>query len=89
MWKISWSNKARKQLTKLDIDIQKQIAKFIDEKLILCSEPQTLGKRLSGATLGKFYRFRIGDYRLICDVQKQSITITVLKIGHRKEVYRG
>lgn len=89
MWKIKWEKKALKELSKLDRQAQKQIKDFIDDRLIPCDDPEIIGKKLSGSVLGSYIRYRTGNYRIICDVQKNIITINVLKVGHRKEVYRG
>ncbi|WP_192484314.1 MULTISPECIES: type II toxin-antitoxin system RelE family toxin [Cysteiniphilum] len=89
MWRVAFDKKAEKQFNGLDSQVKKRIAKFIDERLIPSSDPQDLGKPLVGKSFGNHIRFRIGDYRLICDIQDQEITVLVLRIGHRREIYRG
>ena len=89
MWEIKFDNKAIKQLSKLDKSIQKRISDFIDSKLQVSEDPKTLGKKLQGKTLGNFYRYRVGDYRMICDIHDDIVTVHVLKVAHRREVYRG
>jgi mRNA interferase RelE/StbE len=89
MWQVIFEKKAEKQFNALDSQVKKRIAKLIDERLITANDPRELGKPLVGKSFGNHIRFRVGDYRLICDIQDQEITVLVLRIGHRKEVYRG
>ena len=89
MWEVIFERKAQKQFNALDFQIKKRIAKFIDERLIPASNPRELGRALVGATFGDHFRFRVGDYRLICDIQDKEIVILVLRIAHRNEVYNG
>ena len=89
MWNIVFERKEQKQFDRLDDKTKKRIAKFIDERLIPSENPLSLGKALVGKSFGDHVRFRVGDYRLVCDIQDKEITILVLRIGHRKEVYRG
>lgn len=89
MWEVIFERKAQKQFNALDSQIKKRIAKFIDERLIPSNNPREIGRALVGATLGDHFRFRIGDYRLICNIQDKEIVILVLRIAHRNEVYNG
>lgn len=89
MWQIIFEKKAEKQFNALNPQVKKRIANFIEERLIPSNDPSELGKPLVGKSFGNHIRFRVGDYRLICDIQEQKITVLVLRIGHRKEVYRG
>ena len=88
MWQVRFDKKAIKQLGKLDRDVQKRISDFIDNKLQISDDPKTLGKKLQGKTLGNFYRYSAGDYRMICNVKDEIVTVYVLKITHRGEIYR-
>lgn len=85
-WKIEIDNDARKAIKKLDKQIQRRIVKFLREKLIKHSNPRQLGAPLQGK-LKSFWKYRIGDYRLICEIQDETITILVINVGHRKDVY--
>lgn len=84
-WQILFTKKAEKEFSKLDKDIQKQIFKAIIEKLK--KDPNTHLKSLTGDKKD-FYKFRVGNYRLICHKNIDKITILILKIGHRRDVYR-
>lgn len=83
--KVIFSDKAKKFFLKLDRPIQKQIQKFI-LKLEGMSDPRASGKMLVGNLLG-FWRYRVGDYRLLCRIVDKELVITVVEVGHRKEVY--
>ena len=82
---VIFADKARKEFLKLDKPIQKQIQTFI-VKLQELDDPRTRGKALVG-NLSGLWRYRIGDYRLVCEIEDTKILITVLRIAHRKEVY--
>lgn len=82
---VVFSGKAEKEFLKLDKPIQKQIQSFI-LKLQKLEKPRSTGKALSGNLQG-LWRYRVGDYRIICDIQDDQILITVLRIAHRKKVY--
>ena len=77
---------AKKQLKNLDFTIQKRIAKFIDNLQEL-ENPRIKGKSLAG-NLSGFWRYRVGDYRIICDIVDNEITIYILDISHRSKSYK-
>lgn len=82
---LEYSEDAAKQLKKIDKPIQKRIVKYMEEVRNL-DDPRTRGKGLS-SNLAHLWRYRVGDYRIICDIQDDKIIISVLRIAHRKEVY--
>lgn len=86
-WQIEISRTAEKQIQRLDRTAQKWILDFLRERVQASPNPRQLGKPLQGAKKG-LWRYRVGDYRLICDIQDERITVLVLRVGHRKEVYR-
>ena len=85
--KIEYSEQAFKQLSKLDKPVQKQIKNYMDEVAAL-EDPRSRGRALKG-TLSELWRYRSGDYRIICNIQDDKILITILRLGHRKEVYKA
>ncbi len=87
VWKIELSETARKQLAKLDKDEAKRITKFLRQRLAVIENPRSAGKALTGP-LGGLWRYRVGDYRLICEIQDGVLRILVVKIGNRREVYK-
>ncbi len=86
MYNLKYSDKALKQLKKLDRVSQKLILNWIKKNLIGSENPRIKGKSLTGNHKGK-WRYRIGDYRLICQIKDNELLILALSIGHRKDVY--
>lgn len=84
---IEFSPLAEKQFLKLDKQIQRQIQKFVLQLKNL-ENPRSRGKALVG-NLSHLWRYRVADYRLICDIQDKKILVTILRIGHRKEIYKN
>ncbi len=84
MWKVEFSEKAVKQFAELPRNIQQNIVKAIEEKLLV--NPDFYLSRLSGH-MGSFYRFRVGNYRLLCLRRDEEIFVMVL--GHRKDIYKS
>ena len=82
---IEYTETARKQLKKLDKTMQKRILDYMDE-IALLENPRSRGKALVENMRG-LWRYRVGDYRVICEIQESRIIISVLKIGHRKNIY--
>lgn len=87
-WRIELTATAAKQLGKLDKAQARRITTFLRQRLATLDDPRSAGKALTGPQLGSFWRYRLGDYRLICDVQDGVLRILVIEIGHRREVYR-
>ena len=83
--RIEYTETARKQLRKLDRTMQKRILDYMDEVAPL-ENPRSRGKALVENMRG-LWRYRIGDYRVICEIQESRIIISMLKIGHRKNIY--
>lgn len=86
-WQIKLETSADKELDKLDQQIAKRILKFLHERIAPLDNPRSIGEPLSGI-LSDYWKYRVGDYRIICDIQDNIITILVLAIGNRKQVYR-
>ena len=85
-YKVILSEKARKALKKLDKHTSSLIIGWIEKNLEGCENPRIHGKGLTSNRLGQ-WRYRIGDYRLICEIQDKKIIIYVLEVGHRKRIY--
>lgn len=88
IWKVEFERQAQRAFNKLDKTSKQRIARFIDERLIPASDPRDLGKPLSGTDYRGVWRFRVGDYRLLTRIENEVVTIVVLKIGHRSDVYQ-
>ena len=87
-WEIELSVEADRELSKLDPQHAKRILKFLRDRVAHLENPRSLGKPLQGSRLGEFWRYRVGDYRLICKIEDDRLLVLVLSIGHRKEIYR-
>ena len=86
-WTIDYSETAGKQLAKLDKKTAKDILDYMEERVAILDNPRDTGKALKGK-LGEFWRYRLGNYRIIADIQDAKILILVVQIGNRKDVYR-
>jgi mRNA interferase RelE/StbE len=86
-WTVDYTETARKQLRKLDKQVARRILDFLDERVATADEPRSMGKALTGP-LGNFWRYRVGEYQIICDIQDGQLRVLVVQIGNRREVYR-
>lgn len=86
-WTIEYTETSRKQLKKLDKQIAKRILDYMDARVSGSKNPRSSGKVLVGS-LGGLWRYRVGDYRIICDIQDNALRVLVVKIGNRGDVYR-
>ena len=86
-WQIDYTDTALKQLGKLDKPAAKRIVDFMDERIAMSDDPGDTGKALVGPLLGAFWRYRVGDYRVVCDIQDNVLRILVIEVGNRKDVY--
>lgn len=88
VWTISYTDTARKQLRKLDRQVARRLMDFLDERVAGDGDPRSLGVALNGPLLGSYWRYRIGDYRILCDIQDAILNVLVIEIGARKDIYR-
>ena len=88
VWQINVSETAEKQLGKLDRQVAQRIKYFLSVRVALLDNPRSLGEALKESELGEFWKYRVGDWRLICEIQDKQILITVLSLGSWREVYR-
>lgn len=86
MWTIKIDSRVEKELKKLDKVAQKRIINYLKEKVITQENPRLLGKSLQGNKQG-LWRYRVGDYRIICQILDSELIILVVKVGHRKNIY--
>ena len=86
MYTLRYSDRAIKQLTKLDVGVQRLILTWIASNLENCENPRIKGKGLTANRSGE-RRYRVGDYRIICDIRDDELIILALSIGHRKNIY--
>ncbi len=87
VWRIEITRTAEKQISKLSRQAQKAIQQFLRERLLPAENPRQWGKPLRGEKQD-LWRYRVGDYRLICDIQDERVVVLILEVGHRKDIYR-
>ncbi|HZV90366.1 MAG TPA: type II toxin-antitoxin system RelE/ParE family toxin [Candidatus Binatus sp.] len=87
-WKIEFSAEADRELSKLDREVIKRILKFLQERAAKLDNPRSIGNALQGPRFGEFWKYRVGDCRLICKIEDARVVVLVLRIGHRSDVYR-
>jgi len=86
VWTVEVSDFAEKQLRKLDRQIQKRLIDWLDDRIDGCKNPRHFGEPLRGEMAG-FWRYRVGNYRIICEIQDEQLIVIALAVGHRREVY--
>ena len=87
-WQIELSTLAQKNLDQLDPQIARRILTFLNERVAHLDDPRSIGEALKGARLGEFWKYRVGDYRIVSRIEDGTLCILVVKIGNRREVYR-
>ena len=86
-WRVELSEQVRRQLQRLDREPRRRIERFMVERLTTEEDPRRLGAPLQG-TMAGLWRYRIGDYRLLCRIEDGRCVVLALAVGHRREVYR-
>ena len=87
-WEIELDDAAKKDLAKLDKQVARRIVTFLRERLAVLDDPRSIGESLKGSKLGEFWKYRVGDYRVISTIEDGALRILVVRIGNRREVYR-
>lgn len=87
-WKVELSSQALKALGQLDAQVARRILTFLHDRVAPLEDPRSIGEALKGSRLGEFWKYRIGDYRVISSIEDGALRILVVKIGNRREVYR-
>ena len=85
-WVCKFDRRALRELNKLDPQSKQQILSYLEERIASGSDPRRFGKTLK-ANLAGLWRYRIGDYRVICQIIDNELTVLVLAVGHRKTIY--
>jgi len=86
-WRVEFTPEAEKQLAKLDKQSAKRIIKFLKERVASLNDPRSLGDPLKGR-LREFWRYRVGDYQILCRIEEGKLLVLVVRVGHRRDVYR-
>jgi mRNA interferase RelE/StbE len=87
-WRIELDPAAERELSKLDPQVARRILRFLHERVANLEDPRSIGEALRGSRLGEFWKYRVGDYRIISSIEDGALRILVVRIGNRREVYR-
>ena len=87
-WQIEFDPSAAKELAKLDKPTARRIVQFLRERVAPQNDPRSLGEALRGDELGSFWKYRLGDYRVVAEIVDRRVLVIVVRVGHRREVYR-
>lgn len=86
-WRIEYARAARKDIEGLDRQVALRIRAFLEDRIAHLDDPRSLGEALKGSSLRTFWKYRVGDYRIIASLEDEVLRILVVRIGHRKNVY--
>ncbi len=87
-WRIELERDAAKDLAQLDQDVVRRVLRFLRDRVSQLDDPRSIGEALKGRSLGDFWKYRVGDYRIIASIDNPTARILVLRIGNRREIYR-
>ncbi|MGA2851424.1 MAG: type II toxin-antitoxin system RelE/ParE family toxin [Terracidiphilus sp.] len=87
-WSIKFDRKAERELDRLDPQIARRINRFLFERVAPLDDPRSLGEALKGSELGELWKYRVGDYRIIAQIEDKLVCILVVRIGNRRQVFR-
>ena len=88
VWIIKYTESSSKQLKKLAKQTGLRVLDYMDERVAVLADPRSLGKNLKGPKMGEYWRYRVGDVRVICNILDGQMTVLVIEIGNRREVDR-
>jgi mRNA interferase RelE/StbE len=88
VWAIEFDEAAKKELAKLDRQVAIRLLDFLTQRVISLKDPRSVGQALRGSKLGEFWKYRVGDFRIIASIQDQKMIILVLRVGNKREIYR-
>lgn len=87
MWTVEFDDAAAKDLRRLDRRVQREILRYLRERIATTEDPRRFGKPLS-PELTRLWRYRVGDYRLICSIEDDRLVVLLVRIGDRRNVYK-
>lgn len=87
-WTIEIDRAAVRDLDRLDPQAARRILVFLHERVATLADPRSIGEALKGSKLGEFWKYRVGDYRIISSIEDGALRVLVVKVGNRREVYR-
>jgi mRNA interferase RelE/StbE len=87
-WRVEFLAQAAKDIEKLDRQVGRRIARFLFKRVAGLEDPRSIGEALRGTRFGEAWKYRVGDYRVICRIEDTRLLVLVVRIGHRREIYR-
>ena len=87
-WKVEVQDNALGQLSRLSTQDTRRILDFLKNRLATYESPRQIGEALKGKRLGEYWRYRVGDYRLLCEIKDDRLIVLVLEVGNRRDIYR-
>jgi len=87
-YSVELAETADRELDRLDAQHRRRILKFLHERVAKLDNPRSIGEALHGSRFGEFWKYRVGDYRLICKIEDERLIVLILRLGHRSEIYR-
>jgi mRNA interferase RelE/StbE len=87
-WQIEFDQSAKKELAKLDRQVASRLVEFLKNRVLNLRDPRSVGQALRGSTLGEFWKYRVGDFRIIASIQDDRMIVLVLRVGNRSDIYR-
>jgi mRNA interferase RelE/StbE len=87
-WQIEFDESAKKELAKLDRQVARRLIDFLKNRVLNLRDPRSVGQALRGSTLGEFWKYRVGDFRIIASIQDDRMIVLVLRVGNRGDIYQ-
>jgi mRNA interferase RelE/StbE len=87
-WQIEFDQSAKKELAKLDRQVARRLIDFLKNRVLNLRDPRSVGQALRGSTLGEFWKYRVGDFRIIASIQDDRMIVLVLRVGNRGDIYQ-
>jgi mRNA interferase RelE/StbE len=87
-WQIRIEAGAKKDIAKLDRPVAKRVISFLKERLEKLDDPRSIGESLKGKKFGELWKYRVGDIRIIARIEDKELLILVVRVGHRKNIYK-
>lgn len=87
-WRIDFDESGKKDLARLDPQVARRITAYLRERVAPMADPRSVGEALQGERFGEFWKYRVGDYRIIARIEDERVRVLVVRIGHRRDVYR-
>lgn len=87
-WRIEFERTAERELAGLGHEATRRILRFLNDRIARLDDPRSIGEALKGPELGQFWKYRVGDYRIIADIEDDAVRILIVRVGNRRDLYR-